>query len=118
MGNSKSSFSTKYIAKETFHPSEMDFYNFPLRKDGSDYDKKSYQLRIENPLRITINDELEMFGNVDDALLEELLDIGIAQASSLGFFGGFFGSNFNHYGIWSLYNGRHRVKDGCIISPD
>ena len=65
MGNSKSSANTKYIAKETFYPSEMDFYNFPLIQDGTDYDKKAYQLRIENPLRITVDDELELFGNVE-----------------------------------------------------
>ena len=65
MGNSKSSLTTKYISKETFYPSEMAFYNFPLIQDDDEYDKKAYQLRIENALRITIDDQLEMFGDLE-----------------------------------------------------
>ena len=62
MGNSNSSTKTnsKYIARETFNPSEIAFNNFPLIRDGKMSNKEAHQLRIENPLRITIDDVLEM----------------------------------------------------------
>ena len=64
MGNriTYSSDAATYIASETFHPSEIAFNNFPLVKDRH-YDENRHLLRIENPLRIKINDKLKLVGS-------------------------------------------------------
>ena len=65
MGNrmTYSSDGDTYIASETFCPSEIAFNNFPLVKDRH-YDKNRHLLRIENPLRMKINDKLKMVTSV------------------------------------------------------
>ena len=62
MGNIYSSVNTvsTYIARETFHPSDIAFNNFPLSRNGKNPAKDAHLLRIENSLRITIDDKLEM----------------------------------------------------------
>ena len=57
MGNSsgRSTASTGYVATETFHCSEHVFHDFQQSNM-----KKADQLKIENPLNITMGDQLEM----------------------------------------------------------
>ena len=56
MGNDN----TKWIAKDTFEPSENEFYNFPLDKANPDAAREAYLLRVENPLRIVLDSKLDV----------------------------------------------------------
>ena len=58
MGNCVAS--TQFIANETFHPAEDAFHDLPLQKDDPDAEKHAEQLKIEKPLKITLDDKLKM----------------------------------------------------------
>jgi hypothetical protein len=67
----------KYVAKETFWPSEMAFYDFPLLNDGPNAAKQEHELEILNPLRINEGDNLklltdEMFVGTDGTRLYKM----------------------------------------------
>ena len=49
-----------YIAKETFTPTEDAFHDLPLQEGDPDAQKKADQLKIEKPLKVTIDDKLKM----------------------------------------------------------
>ena len=51
---------SQYIASETFHPAEDAFHDLPLQADDPDADKHADQLKIEKPLKITLDEKLKM----------------------------------------------------------
>ena len=58
MGNCAGS--AHYIAKETFHPAEDAFHDLPPQPDDPDAAKHADQLKIEKPLKITLDEKLKM----------------------------------------------------------
>ena len=50
----------QFVAKETFHPTEDAFHDFPLDKEDVEPEKHAEDLKKEKPLKITMDDKLKM----------------------------------------------------------